>query len=40
VPTEPFFFLKPTTSYVESGGTIEIPQGVVAHHEGSYGLIH
>ena len=40
VPTEPFFFLKPTTSYVESGGTIEIPQGVVAHHEGSYGLLH
>ncbi len=24
VPKEPFFFLKPTTSYVQSGGAIEI----------------
>jgi len=34
VPKEPFFFLKPTTSYVSSGGIIEIPRGIVAHHEG------
>lgn len=34
VPTEPFFFLKPTTSYLDNGGTIEIPRGVAAHFEG------
>lgn len=34
VPTEPFFFLKPTSSYIGSGDAIEIPRGVVAHHEG------
>jgi len=33
VPTEPFFFLKPTTSYRASPGLIEIPKGVLAHHE-------
>ncbi|KZS90033.1 hypothetical protein SISNIDRAFT_444786 [Sistotremastrum niveocremeum HHB9708] len=33
VPKEPFFFLKPTTSYVANRGKIEIPKGVVAHHE-------
>ena len=33
-PTEPFFFLKPTTSYLPSGGTLEIPRGIIAHHEG------
>ncbi|WFD27487.1 acylpyruvate hydrolase [Malassezia nana] len=33
VPTEPFFFLKPTTSYIGHGQAIEVPQGVVAHHE-------
>ena len=27
-------FLKPTTSYLASGGNMEIPKGVVAHHEG------
>ncbi|KAH9180461.1 hypothetical protein EDB89DRAFT_1840157 [Lactarius sanguifluus] len=27
VPQEPFFFLKPTTSYLPSGGLIEIPRG-------------
>ena len=35
VPTEPFFFLKPTSSYLDNGGTIEIPKGVVAHFEGA-----
>lgn len=34
VPTEPFFFLKPTTSYLDNGGKIEIPKGIVAHFEG------
>lgn len=34
VPKEPFFFLKPTSSYVDSPGTIEIPKGVKAHYEG------
>jgi len=33
VPAEPFFFLKPTSSYCTSPGTIEIPKGVIAHHE-------
>lgn len=33
-PKEPFFFLKPTTSYVRSGGNIELPRGVLVHHEG------
>ncbi|KAJ2921715.1 hypothetical protein H1R20_g3366, partial [Candolleomyces eurysporus] len=39
VPKEPFFFLKPTSSYVESGGKVEIPQGVVAHHEVELGVV-
>lgn len=35
VPKEPFYFLKPTSSYLQHGqGKIEIPRGVVAHHEG------
>jgi len=35
VPTEPFYFLKPTSSYLQHGkGKIEIPRGVIAHHEG------
>lgn len=34
VPKEPFFFLKPTTSYVPDGGEIQIPRGIIAHHEG------
>lgn len=33
-PTEPFFFLKPTSSYLPSGGQIRVPQGVEAHYEG------
>jgi len=37
-PTEPFFFLKPTTSYLPSGGTLEIPRGIIAHHEGTISL--
>ncbi|KAG6836789.1 hypothetical protein H0H93_003210 [Arthromyces matolae] len=38
-PKEPFFFLKPTTSYVESGGRVEIPRGIIAHHEVELGLV-
>jgi 2-keto-4-pentenoate hydratase/2-oxohepta-3-ene-1,7-dioic acid hydratase in catechol pathway len=36
LPKEPFFFLKPTTSYLPSGGVIEIPRGISAHHEGLF----
>ncbi|WFD31382.1 acylpyruvate hydrolase [Malassezia sp. CBS 17886] len=35
VPTSPFFFLKPTSSYIGNGAAVEIPRGVVAHHEGT-----
>jgi 2-keto-4-pentenoate hydratase/2-oxohepta-3-ene-1,7-dioic acid hydratase in catechol pathway len=32
---EPFFFLKPTSSFISPGeGPVEIPKGVVMHHEG------
>jgi len=34
IPERPFFFLKPTSSYVASGGRVEIPRGVIVHHEG------
>jgi len=39
VPKEPFFFLKPTSSYLPSGGKLEIPQGIVAHHEVELGVV-
>ncbi|KZP01166.1 hypothetical protein CALVIDRAFT_532779 [Calocera viscosa TUFC12733] len=39
VPKEPFFFLKPTTSYVVTGGKIEIPKGTVVHHEVELGVV-
>ncbi|CAA7271033.1 unnamed protein product [Cyclocybe aegerita] len=39
VPKEPFFFLKPTSSYLPSGGKVEIPRGIVAHHEVELGLV-
>ncbi|KAI6008649.1 hypothetical protein EDC04DRAFT_2775640 [Pisolithus marmoratus] len=38
-PKEPFFFLKPTTSYVSSGGNIELPRGILVHHEVELGLV-
>ncbi|BGP30127.1 hypothetical protein JCM10296v2_001879 [Rhodotorula toruloides] len=39
-PSEPFFFLKPTTSYALSDdGKVEIPKGVVVHHEVELGVI-
>jgi len=39
IPKEPFFFLKPTTSYLRPGGRIEIPRGVLAHHEVELGVV-
>ncbi|KAF9929435.1 Acylpyruvase fahd1, mitochondrial [Linnemannia zychae] len=33
VPTEPFFFLKPTSSYITDGQCIEVPEGCEVHHE-------
>lgn len=37
VPTKPFFFLKPTTSYLRPGKPIEVPFGVgEIHHEGNF----
>jgi len=38
-PKEPMFFLKPTTSYIPSGGNVEIPRGVTAHYEVELGLV-
>jgi acylpyruvate hydrolase len=38
LPKEPFFFLKPTSSYLSSG-KLEIPRGILAHHEGKYALL-
>ncbi|KAJ3770477.1 hypothetical protein FB446DRAFT_744247 [Lentinula raphanica] len=38
-PKEPFFFLKPTTSYLPSGGKVEVPQGIICHHEVELGLV-
>ncbi|KAJ2506636.1 hypothetical protein IWW47_001490 [Coemansia sp. RSA 2052] len=39
VPTAPFFFLKPTSSFVASPGKIEIPKGCVVHHEVELGVV-
>ncbi|PPQ89443.1 hypothetical protein CVT25_012822 [Psilocybe cyanescens] len=39
VPKEPFFFLKPTSSYLSPGGRLEIPQGILAHHEVELGVV-
>ena len=38
-PKQPFFFLKPTTSYIGDGEAIQIPRGVVAHHEVELGVV-
>ncbi|CAG8473149.1 5095_t:CDS:2 [Funneliformis mosseae] len=38
VPTTPFFFLKPTSSYLLSG-EVEIPKGCVVHHEVELGVV-
>ncbi|KIP08742.1 hypothetical protein PHLGIDRAFT_23360 [Phlebiopsis gigantea 11061_1 CR5-6] len=39
IPKEPFFFLKPTSSYLPSGGQVLIPRGITAHHEVELGLV-
>ncbi|KAI1788398.1 hypothetical protein LXA43DRAFT_1025677 [Ganoderma leucocontextum] len=39
VPKEPIIFLKPTTSYVASGGNVEIPNGILAHYEVELGVV-
>ncbi|KAF9643151.1 hypothetical protein BDM02DRAFT_3157507 [Thelephora ganbajun] len=42
IPKEPFFFLKPTSSYLPSqtpGAKLQIPRGVLAHHEVELGLV-
>ncbi|OCH93827.1 hypothetical protein OBBRIDRAFT_789859 [Obba rivulosa] len=39
VPSEPLIFLKPTTSYLPSGGNVEVPRGVTAHYEVELGVI-
>ncbi|KAJ3478048.1 hypothetical protein NLI96_g10034 [Meripilus lineatus] len=39
VPKEPFFFLKPTTSYLPSGGKVLIPRGILAHYEVELGVV-
>ncbi|ORX52311.1 hypothetical protein DM01DRAFT_1288956 [Hesseltinella vesiculosa] len=33
VPTKPFYFLKPTSTYLQDGGIVEIPRGCEVHHE-------
>jgi len=38
-PKEPFFFLKPTSSYLVNGGTVELPKGENVHHEVELGVI-
>ncbi|QRV87359.1 fumarylacetoacetate hydrolase domain-containing protein 2 [Ceratobasidium sp. AG-Ba] len=38
VPPEPFFFLKPTTSYL-TGSKFEVPRGVLVHHEIELGVV-
>ncbi|RKP07551.1 hypothetical protein THASP1DRAFT_34876 [Thamnocephalis sphaerospora] len=39
VPAAPFFFLKPTSSYVQAPNPIEIPQGCEVHHEVELGVV-
>lgn len=39
IPSNPFFFLKPTTSYLSNGQPIQIPQGILCHHEVELGVI-
>ncbi|KAF8709393.1 Calcium proton exchanger, partial [Rhizoctonia solani] len=38
VPPEPFFFLKPTTSYL-IGKRFEVPKGVLVHYEVELGVV-
>ncbi|MBW0490561.1 hypothetical protein O181_030276 [Austropuccinia psidii MF-1] len=38
-PSKPFFFLKPTTSYISKGQNIEVPVGINCHHEVELGVV-
>ncbi|KAF9153349.1 hypothetical protein BGX20_004946 [Mortierella sp. AD010] len=39
VPKSPFFFLKPTSSYISNGQNIEVPSGCEVHHEVELGVV-
>ncbi len=39
VPQKPMFFLKPPSSIIEQGQSIEIPPGAVVHHELELGVV-
>ncbi|KAL2919592.1 hypothetical protein HK105_200504 [Polyrhizophydium stewartii] len=39
VPEKPMFFLKPTSSYVQQPGAIEVPEGTTVHHELELGVV-
>jgi len=39
IPSKPFFFLKPTSSYVLSTKPIQVPTGINVHHEVELGII-
>jgi acylpyruvate hydrolase len=39
IPSKPFFFLKPTSSYLLEGSPIEIPKGAEVHHELELGVV-
>ncbi|KAF9896478.1 hypothetical protein BX616_007379 [Lobosporangium transversale] len=39
VPKAPFFFLKPTSSYISNGQAIEVPSGCEVHHEVELGVV-
>ncbi|KAJ1546356.1 hypothetical protein HK405_007171 [Cladochytrium tenue] len=39
VPSRPFFFLKPTSSYLRMPGNIELPVGTEVHHEVELGVV-
>ncbi|GFZ47866.1 Uncharacterized hydrolase [Saitozyma sp. JCM 24511] len=37
---QPFFFLKPTSSYISPGeGPVELPKGTIVHHEVELGVV-
>ncbi|GJJ68341.1 acylpyruvate hydrolase [Entomortierella parvispora] len=39
VPKSPFFFLKPSSSFIGAGESIEIPKGCEVHHEVELGVV-
>ena len=38
-PSEPFFFLKPPSSLLKTGGTVLLPRGIESHFEVELGLV-